>query len=103
MASSKIYQKSNALVKFITSKNFFSSRLSSSDRKSLFREKYSRNTFIKNKPYGSTIFRKQLRTAVITEQLPFRIRLTTIVIEGYGPNNPPPIGIAIIGFNNYIL
>jgi hypothetical protein len=35
--------------------------------------------------------------------LPFRIKLTNIGIEGYGPNNPAPIGIAIIGLNNYIL
>jgi hypothetical protein len=35
--------------------------------------------------------------------LPFRIRITNIGIEGYGPDNPAPIGIAIIGVNNYIL
>jgi hypothetical protein len=35
--------------------------------------------------------------------LPFRVRFTSIGIEGYGPNNPAPIGIAVIGFSNYIL
>jgi hypothetical protein len=35
--------------------------------------------------------------------LPFRVRFTNIGIEGYGPNNPAPIGIAVIGLNNYIL
>jgi hypothetical protein len=35
--------------------------------------------------------------------LPFRVRFINIGIEGYGPNNPAPIGIAVIGLNNYIL
>jgi len=39
----------------------------------------------------------------IEQTLPFRIKLTSIGIEGYGPNNPAPIGIAVIGLNNYIL
>ena len=39
----------------------------------------------------------------IDEILPFRIRITNIGIESYGPGNVPPIGIAIVGINNYIL
>jgi hypothetical protein len=39
----------------------------------------------------------------VTEILPFRIRLTNVQIAGYDPNNPPPVGIAVIGVNNYIL
>jgi len=35
--------------------------------------------------------------------MPFRVKYTTIDIGGYSPANPAPIGIAIIGFNNYIL
>ena len=35
--------------------------------------------------------------------LPFYVSFTNIGIPGYGPNNPPPIGIAVIGVNNYIL
>lgn len=41
--------------------------------------------------------------AEIKEILPFRIKLTNIGIGSYGPSNPAPIGIAIIGLNNYIL
>lgn len=41
--------------------------------------------------------------AVINSVLPFRVKFVNIGIEGYGPNNPAPIGIAIIGVNNYIL
>ena len=35
--------------------------------------------------------------------LPFRIAFTSVDIPGYGRENPAPIGIAIIGSNNYIL
>jgi hypothetical protein len=35
--------------------------------------------------------------------LPFRVQFTTIGVKGYDANNPPPVGIAIIGVNNYIL
>lgn len=40
---------------------------------------------------------------VVTDTIPFRVKFTNIGIPGYGPGNVPPIGIAIIGFNNYIL
>lgn len=35
--------------------------------------------------------------------MPFRIKFETIDIGGYSPTNPAPIGIAVIGFNNYVL
>jgi hypothetical protein len=41
--------------------------------------------------------------SAIESILPFRVRFKNIGFLGYGPNNPAPIGIAIIGFNNYIL
>lgn len=47
----------------------------------------------------------QKRYTEIMQVLPFRVRFTNIGIEagGYSPINPAPIGIAIIGYNNYIL
>ncbi len=39
----------------------------------------------------------------INDVLPFRVKFINVGIESYGPNNPAPIGIAIIGLNNYIL
>jgi hypothetical protein len=39
----------------------------------------------------------------VTETLPFRIRFESIGIPSYNAANPAPIGIAIVGFNNYIL
>lgn len=35
--------------------------------------------------------------------LPFRVRFTTIIVEGYSSSNPPGIGIQIIGFSNWII
>jgi hypothetical protein len=43
------------------------------------------------------------RTVKINEVLPFRIRFTNIMVPGYSASNPAPIGIAVIGLNNYIL
>ncbi len=35
--------------------------------------------------------------------LPFRVQFTSLVVEGYTAKRPAPIGIAIVGVNNYIL
>jgi hypothetical protein len=39
----------------------------------------------------------------IAQVLPFRVRFQNISIGGYSASNPAPIGIAVIGLNNYIL
>jgi hypothetical protein len=41
--------------------------------------------------------------ATIIYRQPFRVKITNITVPSYGPSNIPPIGIAIIGINNYIL
>lgn len=35
--------------------------------------------------------------------LPFRISFTSVTVEGYTSRRPAPVGIAIVGVNNYIL
>jgi hypothetical protein len=50
-----------------------------------------------------SIAENQKKYIAISEILPFRIRITNIGIEGFSSKNPAPIGIAIIGINNYIL
>jgi hypothetical protein len=40
---------------------------------------------------------------LINAVLPFRVRFTNIGIQAYGPGNAAPIGIAIIGLNNYVM
>lgn len=43
------------------------------------------------------------KVVLINEILPFRIRFTSIGVEGYSPTNVPPIPLQVIGFSNYIL
>lgn len=57
----------------------------------------------KEYPIAKIKFKKDFSTR-IQEELPFRVKFSTVGIGAqYGPNNPPPIGIAVIGLNNYIL
>lgn len=58
---------------------------------------------IESKNYSLIEIEDKFTTLSISEILPFRIKITNIGIGSYGPNNVPPIGIAIIGINNYIL
>jgi hypothetical protein len=39
----------------------------------------------------------------INDNLPFRVKFLPGIISGSSPTNPAPIGVAIIGVNNYIL
>lgn len=39
----------------------------------------------------------------INDNLPFRIKFLPGIITGSSPTNPAPVGVAIIGVNNYIL
>jgi hypothetical protein len=43
------------------------------------------------------------RQSIVFYEVPFKIRITNITVPGYSPIDVPPIGIAIVGFNNYIL
>lgn len=38
-----------------------------------------------------------------TSILPFRVSFSSITIDGYTAKRPAPIGIAVVGVNNYIL
>lgn len=72
--------------------------------KAVLADKNKINTvYVKNTNfYKSSVYQK-VGSVDIRQTLPFRVRFTNIAIPGYGPNNPAPIGIAVIGFNNYIL
>lgn len=50
-----------------------------------------------------SISENQKKYITISQILPFRVRITNIGIEGFSSTNPAPIGIAVIGINNYIL
>ena len=74
MAKSIIIEKTKRTVRYIKNSNFFISKIS----------------------YRSG-------NVKINETLPFRIKFTNIGIAGYGPGQGAPIGIAIIGVNNYVM
>ena len=103
MAQAKFYNKTRTLLSSIVSKNTFSSKVDGENRKVDIEDTKRFSRIVKEKNYPISRLIDNDRTVIITEQLPFRIKFTTIGIESYGPSNPPPIGIAIIGYNNYIL
>lgn len=43
------------------------------------------------------------RFSKVIYNVPFKIKVINITVPSYNPSNVPPIGLAIIGFNNYIL
>lgn len=57
----------------------------------------------KAKDYSIAKITTVLHFTSLESVLPFRVKFTNIGIEGYGPSNPAPIGIAVIGTSNYIL
>ena len=52
---------------------------------------------------GSLVTADYPKITTVTEVLPFRLTITNIGIEGYRADNPPGIGVQVIGFSNYIL
>lgn len=58
---------------------------------------------ISNKDYYSSKITFESPRSKIENIIPFRVKFTSVGVSSYGANNPAPIGIAIIGFNNYIL
>ena len=53
--------------------------------------------------YPRFSIRSSKQTVLINDVLPFRVRMTNIMVPGYNANNVPGIGIQVIGFSNYIL
>ena len=58
---------------------------------------------LKSSNFSIFSIKKSKQISVIEPVVPFRIKFVNIGITGYGPSNVPPIGIAIVGVNNYIL
>jgi hypothetical protein len=53
-------------------------------------------------PRKIKISQKQIKVK-INNDLPFRVKFLPGIVSGSSPTNPAPIGIAIVGVNNYIL
>ena len=59
-------------------------------------------TYIRTQDGPTTYIENRNSMTRISEKLPFRVRFLNTKIGGYSPSNPAPIGIAVIGVNNYI-
>lgn len=103
MARTSITENLVGSIKRIRNKSYSFSKINFVTRKVRFVNETSK--FEKAKATGypiSSIKNVEINTRV-AETLPFRVKFINIGIEGYGPDNPPPVGLAVIGFNNYIL
>ena len=70
--------------------------------KSIIYNKSNGSAQVINKQKTTRVKDKPIGTVSMSEVLPFRISFRNIGIRSV-TGNVPPIGIAIIGFNNYIL
>jgi hypothetical protein len=82
---------------------YFLSSISDINHNAKISEKLGIVKYVKNKNFSIAKPSYKIVNVKVEEVLPFRVKFTTIGIEGYGPGNVPPIGIAVIGYNNYIL
>lgn len=71
--------------------------------KAVIIEESNKLKFIEDKDYSRFKIIPDNRVVIINDVLPFRVKFTNIGIEGYGPNNVPPIPLQVIGISNYIL
>lgn len=53
--------------------------------------------------YGIIKLTSKTRTVKIKQTLLFRVKFTSVQVPGYSTNSPAPIGVAVIGYSNYIL
>lgn len=105
MATSVILTKPNGQVSSVNTTSFsiVDSIEDVSQTSQIISKDYKTKTIETSDYFETEITDKNTLIFMPSEVLPFRISFTTLGIESYGPNNPPPIGIAIVGDNNYIL
>jgi len=53
--------------------------------------------------YPKAQIRYSAPLTTVQSVLPFRVRFTSIGIEGYSSSNPPGIGLQVIGISNWII
>ena len=103
MAKAVFSTKNPGSLKSVVTSDFPISSIIEEEKQSKITDKSFRLSRLQDGAFKLISINDEVGQAQIQSILPFRIRLTNIGIEGYGPNNVPPIGIAIIGYNNYIL
>lgn len=63
----------------------------------------NRTTIPNTVNYPRTQIKYVPQVTIAQSILPFRVRFTSIGIDGYSPSNPPGIGLQVIGISNWII
>jgi hypothetical protein len=58
---------------------------------------------VKQSDYSNAKIIFTFRKVKVDSVLPFRVKFSNTDAVTYGPGNAAPIGIAIVGFNNYVM
>ena len=100
MSKTVILNKITATVKSLKEYSYGIFNAISNNEKTVIKPIQYTTKVLKETNYPVTKINFTPRQTKPTTILPFRVRFTTI---GEGREGIPPIGIAIIGYNNYIL
>ena len=103
MANVRISQERNLQLDFVVQKDSRRATVSDKDISVKITDASPSSKNIKAKDYPNTRINDIKVNTIIKEQLPFRVKFLNKGFSAYSPENPPPIGVAVIGFNNYIL
>jgi len=103
MAKVVISDKKSGIAKSFKNLNYLKVNVLEKQNNATFYQKENIVENIKTFSYSEIELSEYLNTAKFMSKLPFKVRFTNIVVPGYNRDNVAPIGIAVIGFNNYIL
>ena len=97
-----IPDSNNGYAKQAKSKNHSESKVFGIDVNSSVKAILFHASKFAEKSFGISKIYKTHRKAKAMSVLPFRVRFTNLANIGYSPENPAPIGIAVIERNNYV-
>jgi hypothetical protein len=103
MSKAVIFDQIKTRLGFLKPKDVLNVRFEGEGRSADFVGENQKMHTIVSKDYPLSELYDQNLNTIPRQVLPFRVKFMNIGIESYGPDNPAPIGIAVIGFNNYIL
>jgi len=103
MSKAVIIDQIKTRLGFLKPKNETTVRFESKQHSAIMSGENQKLHAIVLKDYPLSDLYSQNLITIPASVLPFRVKFINIGIESYGPNNPAPIGIAVIGLNNYIL
>lgn len=103
MSNTRVTNKNSILLDFVVQKDDGIVKVIDSNILTKFINLFPLAKRINLKNYPNTRIAEINHNALIRDELPFRVRFQNKGVIAYGPGNPPPIGVAVIGTNNYIL